>query len=103
MRAEPPTGLIHHHNVVQQPIYDEIPAAQIRPSRLGGLLNAVWGKQAVLSYVLQRLSTHNGPWRQAELDTLANVLIGVRSTMAADDRLLAPLERLLDEIKGMGM
>lgn len=85
--------------IAMQPIQDRIPARRASPSRIAGSMQDLWGKQAVLSFVLQRLVTHQGEWQHQELDELADLLIGVRDTMLADDRLHDPLEALLATIE----
>jgi hypothetical protein len=85
--------------IAMEPIQDRIPARRASPSRIAGSMQDLWGKQAVLSFVLQRLVTHHGEWQHKELDDLADLLIGVRDTMLADDRLRDPLEALLATVE----
>ncbi len=82
------------HGVMMQPIHDQVTARHTRPSRVAGQLRDEWGKQAMLSYVLQRLASAIESQSIAELNKLDDLLIGVRNTMTKEDRLLAPLEAL---------
>lgn len=86
--------------VIMQPINDQLPARRASPSRIANQMHDLWGKQAVLSYVLQRLATHQGEWQSDELKSLADLLIEVRNTMANDDQLLQPLQDLLAYVEG---
>lgn len=85
--------------IMMQPISDQLPASQASPGRIAGQMQDLWGKQAMLSYVLQRLATHQGEWQKAELESLAGLLIEVRNTMTGDDRLLQPLQGLLTALE----
>jgi len=82
------------HGVMMQPINDQLTARRTRPSRVAGQLRDEWGKQAMLSYVLQRLASGIESSSITELNELDDLLIGVRNTMTKEDRLLAPLEAL---------
>ena len=84
--------------MIMQPIKDRLPVSRASPSRVAEKLHDYWGKQAVLSYVLQRLAIQQGPWRDEELDVLEDLLLAVKDTMTREDRLLAPLDELLKMI-----
>jgi hypothetical protein len=78
-----------------QPIIDQIPVRNASPSHLANGLQDYWGKQAMLSFVLQRLATHQGSWNAQELNHLSDILIDVRNTMQSEDRLLDVTNQLL--------
>lgn len=83
-----------------RPITDRLPAGEASPSRVAEGLHDVWGKQAMIAYVLQRLAAHQGTWPAGELDRLRALVRSVHATMAPDDRLLdmvVELRRVLDE------
>jgi hypothetical protein len=82
-----------------QPITDHIPAGSASPSRIATGLQDHWGKQALLSFVLQRLAAHEGQWQTEELDRLSDILIDVRNTMQITDRLLDLTNELLEVIE----
>jgi hypothetical protein len=84
-----------NHGKIMQQIKDKLPAHRASPSRIAENLHDYWGKQAILSYVLQRLATQQDAWPDDELNVLEDLLIAVRDTMTEQDRLLAPLEELL--------
>jgi hypothetical protein len=85
--------------MIMQPIKDKLPASRASPSRIAEKLHDYWGKQAVLSYVLQRLAIKQGSWGDEELDVLEDLLFAVKDTMTGQDRLLAPLDGLLNMIE----
>ncbi|MGA9575851.1 MAG: hypothetical protein WBS20_18055 [Lysobacterales bacterium] len=80
-------------------IEDRIPSKSARPSQIGKGLDDFWGKQALLSVVLQRLAVHKGDWNPDELNRLSDILVGVRNTMKVDDQLLELTEKLLQKIE----
>ena len=81
------------------PIYDKIPSGSASPSKIAGSMHDSWGKQAVLSFVLQQLTTHSGSWNPNELNQLSDILIEVRGTMTTDDRLLGLTQELIQTIE----
>ena len=81
-----------------QPISDRIPSESVSPSRIAGRLHDLWGKQALLSIVLQRLATHEGEWATEDLDLLHDILVDIRNTMLPDDRLLELTNELLQAV-----
>ncbi len=91
--------IYRHQGMIMQPIRDRLPTRRASPSRIAANLHDYWGKQAVLSYVLHRLSTLQGNASDDELDVLEDLLIAVRDTMTGQDRLLTPLEALLAMIE----
>lgn len=81
--------------IAQLRIEDQLPLSRIRPSRIAESLKDGWARQAVLSYVLQLLADKKGSWSRNELLSLNELLIAVRATMQANDRLLEPLQQMI--------
>lgn len=81
-------------------IKDTLPAGKLRPSTVGQQLNDHWGKQALIAYVLQQLSMHQGAWDKTELDKMERILISVKSTLSGEsDPYKSAVDQLLMIVK----
>ncbi len=76
-------------------INDMLPLGSMRPSKIGRNLNDLWGKHAILSYVLQSLSSHQGTWKASDLEDLEDILISVKSTIRDEND---PYKSMVDKL-----
>ena len=81
--------------ILHAPIVDSVPLGNFSPSSVGKEMQDHWGKQAMLSYVLQQLVNTRNTLPTEERNALYQLLIDVRGTMKKTDHLLPVLEELL--------